>query len=280
MRVVVDQTDFDLSPVAGVHRARRVDDAQAEAGGEARTRVHEGDIPFGECDGHPGADGGPLAGAQFDITDGDQIDTGIAWMRIRGQWNTGIHPGDLYTYSVAAGHGGRDYPGVVKLQRRPRSSALSGATVFDERLSVPWWWWPPALGVVLLVAFEVNLGHPGVPGWLPVALLAPLVACWLLRLGSAHVTLVHSEPGQPLLRVGSARLPIALIGTAEPVAAGAKREALGPHLDPAAYLVHRAWIGPMVRISIEDPRDPTPTWLFSVRKPEEFLAQLATIRPA
>jgi hypothetical protein len=152
--------------------------------------------------------------------------------------------------------------------------------VFDERLSVPWWWWPPALGVVLLVAFEVNLGHPGVPGWLPVALLAPLVAWWLIRLGSARVTVVESDAGARLLRVGPARLPVDLIGTAEPIAPAAKRETLGPALDPAAYLVHRAWVGPMVRISINDPQDPTPYWLFSVRKPEKLLEQLARKGPA
>jgi hypothetical protein len=152
--------------------------------------------------------------------------------------------------------------------------------VFDERLSVPWWWWPPALGVVLLVAFEVSLGHPGVPGWLPVALLAPLVAWWLVRLGAAHVTLVESSTGERHLRVGSARLPVSLIGTAEPVAAAEKREVLGPALDPAAYLVHRAWVGPMVRISVEDSGDPTPYWLFSVRQPEKLLHLLARKGPA
>jgi hypothetical protein len=152
--------------------------------------------------------------------------------------------------------------------------------VFDERLSVPWWWWPPALGVVVLVAFEVNLGHPGVPGWLPVALLAPLVAWWLLRLGSVRVTLTEPHSGERLLRVGSARLPVALIGTAESVAVADKRQVLGPGLDPAAYLVHRPWVGPMVRITVEDPDDPTPYWLFSVRRPAELLDRLATKGPA
>jgi hypothetical protein len=152
--------------------------------------------------------------------------------------------------------------------------------VFDERLSVPWWWWPPALGVVVLVAFEVNLGHPGVPGWLPVALLAPLVAWWLLRLGAAHVTLAESGTGERLLRVGSARLPVSLVGTAELVAAADKRQVLGPAFDPAAYLLHRPWVGPMVRISIEDADDPTPYWLFSVRQPEKLLHQLARKGPA
>lgn len=152
--------------------------------------------------------------------------------------------------------------------------------MFDERLSVPWWWWPPALGVVVLVAFEVNLGHPGVPGWLPIALLTPLVAWWLLRLGAVRVTLTEPGSEERLLRVGSARLPVEFIGRAQAVAPGDKRQTLGPSLDHAAYLVHRPWVGPMVKLSIEDPRDPTPYWLFSVRRPEELLDQLARKGPA
>lgn len=145
---------------------------------------------------------------------------------------------------------------------------------------MPWWWWPPALGVVLLVAFEVNLGHPGVPGWLPVALLTPLVAWWLIRLGSVRVALTESGDGERLLRVGPARLPVKFIGTAEAIEARDKRQVLGPLLDHTAYLVHRPWVGPMIRISVEDPRDPTPYWLFSVRDPEKLLARLARKGPA
>ncbi len=130
------------------------------------------------------------------------------------------------------------------------------------------------------MAFEVNLGHPGVPGWLPIAVLTPLVAWWLVRLGAARVTLVESTGGERLLRVGTARLPVRFVGSAEAVTAADKRLVLGPGLDPAAYLVHRPWVGPMVRLSIEDPDDPTPYWLFSVRRPGKLLDALARKGPA
>lgn len=116
--------------------------------------------------------------------------------------------------------------------------------------------------------------------WLPVVILTPLVAWWLLRLGGHRVTLVESEGGERLLRVGAARLPERFIGTARAVAAADKRQVLGPDLDPMAYLMHRPWVGPIIRISIEDPDDPTPYWLFSVRRPEKLLAQLARKGPA
>ena len=49
---------------------------------------------------------------------------------------------------------------------------------------------------------------------------------------------------------------------------------LGRQLDPAAYVVHRAWIGPMVLLVLDDPDDPTPYWLVSTRHPDRVLAAL------
>ncbi len=160
--------------------------------------------------------------------------------------------------------------------RRPARPAPSGTRGFDERLSVPWWWWLAALGVVLLVAFQVWLGHPGVPVWLPVALVAPLTAWALIRLGSARVTLTDDGHGERTLRVGPARLPVRLVDSAQRIDRPAKQAALGPDLDPAAFVLHRAWIGPMVRVVLADPRDPTPYWLFSSRQASR-LAEL--LRP-
>lgn len=166
----------------------------------------------------------------------------------------------------------------MKLLRRSGDSALSGATAFDERLSVPWWWWVPALFVVALVAFEVNLGHPGVPIWLPVVLAVPLVAWGLVRLGRTRVRVDAARPGaagERSLRVGPATLPVGLAGAARVVEAADKQQALGPDLDPSAFLVHRWWVRRMVRVDVMDPADPTPYWLFSVRDPERLLACLA-----
>ena len=39
-----------------------------------------------------------------------------------------------------------------------------------------------------------------------------------------------------------------------------------------AFLMNRAWIGPLVRLEITDPDDPTPYWVFSVRDAPGLLA--------
>jgi Protein of unknown function (DUF3093) len=142
---------------------------------------------------------------------------------------------------------------------------------FTERLTVPWWWWPLGLGVATLLSAEVHMGYPGVRAWLPYLLIVPLVAAVLILLGRHRIQLAGDE-----LWVGPAHISIRHLGPAEVIGPCAKRRALGPELDPAAFVLHSPWIGAMVRVELIDPRDPTPYWIFSVRRAEELAALLAT----
>ena len=49
---------------------------------------------------------------------------------------------------------------------------------------------------------------------------------------------------------------------------------LGPDLDPAAFVLHTGWVGPVLRVMLTDPADPTPYWVFSVRHAEQLAALL------
>jgi hypothetical protein len=49
---------------------------------------------------------------------------------------------------------------------------------------------------------------------------------------------------------------------------------LGRQLDPAAYVLHRGWVGPMVLVVLDDADDPTPYWLVSSRHPDRVLSAL------
>jgi hypothetical protein len=169
--------------------------------------------------------------------------------------------------------------GQVTVRWRARPPAPSGAVRFDERLSVPWWWWLAALAVVALMVESVRLGHPEVPWEVPAVVLAGLLAVALVRLGRQRVTVSTAADGEVLLQVGSARLPGRFITGAEPVAAPDKQRLLGPELDPGAFVLHRPWIGPAVRVELADPTDPTPYWIFSVRHPEALVECLRTAGP-
>jgi hypothetical protein len=148
------------------------------------------------------------------------------------------------------------------------SESAESPPAYRERLYVTWWAWPLPLAAAVLIAAEIHMGYPGVRSWLPYVLLVPLAVAVLLLAGR---TLIEVDDGE--LRVADARLPLRYVGEVEVVGKDGKRKALGPDLDPAAYLVHRGWIGPVVRVQLTDEDDPTPYWLFSTRQPER-LAEL------
>ncbi|MGH3675583.1 MAG: DUF3093 domain-containing protein [Mycobacterium sp.] len=151
---------------------------------------------------------------------------------------------------------------------------------YRERLWVPWWWWLPGLAVAALIALEVNQGVRAVPNWVPFAVLLPVAAAVLLWFSKTELRVVGGEPGSPAgeteLWVGAAHLPVSVISRSAEVPKSAKSAALGRQLDPAAYVVHRAWVAPMVLMVLDDPDDPTPYWLVSSRHPDRVLSALRT----
>lgn len=147
--------------------------------------------------------------------------------------------------------------------------ATSGTTRFDERLSVPLWWYLPAIGVAVLLGAEVHMGYPGLRSWIGYAVLVPLVVLALLAYGRTRVRVTDHE-----LQAGPSTLALQHVGRIEVVPKEGRQEALGPQLDPAAHLLHRSWIGPVVRIEVTDPEDPTPYWVISVRDPDGFVRAL------
>ena len=76
------------------------------------------------------------------------------------------------------------------------------------------------------------------------------------------------------LWVGDAHLPLEFIGEVTALTAVEKRPALGRDLDPAAFVMHRGWVGPVVLLELTDENDPTPYWLFSARNAERLAAVL------
>lgn len=156
----------------------------------------------------------------------------------------------------------------------PARPPSGGELVFDERLTAPWWWWLPGLGVAVLLAAEVHLGYPGIRSWLPYLLTVPLATAVLARMGRQRVRVSGTE-----LCVGPAHVALGHLGQVAVIPPADKRQALGPGLDPAAFLLHKAWIGPLVRAELIDPQDPTPYWIFSSRRAGELAAVLQAAIP-
>lgn len=146
---------------------------------------------------------------------------------------------------------------------------------YSEQLWVPWWWWPLGFLGNGLMAYEVRLGLRTLPGWLPFAVFFAVTVAALLWLGRIKVQVIENG-GETQLWAGDAHLPATVIARSAEVPRTAKSAALGRQLDPAAYVLHRGWVGPMILVVLDDPDDPTPYWLVSCRNPQRMLAALRT----
>ena len=138
---------------------------------------------------------------------------------------------------------------------------------------MPWWWWPLGWGLAGLIAVEVNMGVPSLPDWLPFAALFVVAAGALLWLGRVEVRVTTGDGGVELW-AGEAHLPVTVMARSADIPHSAKSAALGRQLDPAAFVLHRGWVGPMILLVLDDADDPTPYWLVSSRHPERVLSAL------
>lgn len=135
---------------------------------------------------------------------------------------------------------------------------------------MPAWWYLMAVGVGVLLGAEIHMGYPGVRSWIGYAVLVPLFVGALFWLGRTRVSV-----GDGVLRVADQTLPLSSVGRTDTVDRRDKQQALGPQLDPRAFLMHRGWIGSVVRIEVVDPHDEVPYWIVSTRDPAGLRAALA-----
>ncbi|MBM7367740.1 DUF3093 domain-containing protein [Gordonia hydrophobica] len=156
-------------------------------------------------------------------------------------------------------------------QEAPQSSSSSRSDRYHERLTIPWWWWLASLVVVGLLGYEIQLAAYRQP-WSVVAypVLAILLGWMLFSMGRTPIRV----DADGALHAGKAVLPAEVIARGAVIAASQRSAAMGRQLDPAAYVVHHAWIKTMVLVVLDDPDDPTPYWLLSTRHPAQVLAAL------
>ena len=109
---------------------------------------------------------------------------------------------------------------------------------FDYRIGI-------AVGLILVMSI-----------WAALFFLAPVI-----QVGSSHLT------------VARAKIPRNLLGNIEEIAKDQIFSERGPRLDPAAHKVFQGTVKTAIKITVNDPNDPTPYWIISTRKP----AQLAEV---
>lgn len=152
----------------------------------------------------------------------------------------------------------------------PRPTA-GPEVLYSERQWVPAWWWVAAIAFAALIGAQMG-NNRGI-AWFAIAFLvvAAVIAWFLIHLSSTVVKVERDTDGTRWLVIGEANLPNTVVTRSLAVPKSAKRNALGRQLDPAAYLVHHAWVDQLALFVLDDPEDPTPYWLVSSKNPEELL---------
>lgn len=152
----------------------------------------------------------------------------------------------------------------------PASSATTHAGAYRERLTVPLRWWVQAtmLLATFWLAFVVAL--PWWIAWLATALLTGVTFGGFLMMGAAR-----TEVREGMLYAGGARISLALIGGAEALDKSQTRAIHGVDADARAFLLTRPYLTRAVKVTIDDPADPTPYWLISSRHPKRLAAALS-----
>lgn len=94
--------------------------------------------------------------------------------------------------------------------------------------------------------------------------------CVLLFVYGAPIVAV--ENGR--LSAGRAAIPVSLIGDVDAYEGQEAVLERGQRLHARAFLVIRGGIRGVVRVQVIDPKDPTPYWLISTRRPTEMAAAI------
>jgi len=131
---------------------------------------------------------------------------------------------------------------------------------------VPWWSWPIGLGLAAFAAAEVFLGaYPSI-NWIPYVIFISLTIIGLVQLGRIRISVDPADATEPELRVDDAHIPLAYVTGVDVLDRTTKAELMGPAAAPHVFVVQRPWVRDAIRVTIDDPADPTPYWIISSRR--------------
>ena len=126
-------------------------------------------------------------------------------------------------------------------------------------------WWVFALATPLHFATIVG------------ALTLAVAAAALWHFGNVRVAVVDGGRG-PELVAGRAHVPVALCGHPRTLDADQLRAVMGPEADARSYVMVRPYSRGAVLVPLEDPADPTPSWVVATAFPEALAGALRAAR--
>ena len=140
---------------------------------------------------------------------------------------------------------------------------------YAERLTVPLRWWAQGTMLVASLWLAVLAATPEVVAWSITACALAVMVALLVGYGSPLVSVDRDT-----FRAGRAHIPLDLVGEVTALDADGVRRQAGVDADARAYLLLRPYLKRGVRVDVADPRDPTPYWLVSCRRPDALVSAL------
>ena len=119
-----------------------------------------------------------------------------------------------------------------------------------------------SLVIAIWAAFDNNVAL--------VAFITATIAIVYIAIAMRSTITLDSEE----LRIDRAHIDIKYLGSATVLDSPAMRLLRTRDADPAAYLAIKFWMPKGIKITVVDPRDPTPYWLITSKRGEEIAALL------
>jgi len=119
-----------------------------------------------------------------------------------------------------------------------------------------------SLVIAIWAAFDNNVAL--------VAFIVATIAIVYIAIAMRSTITLDSEE----LRIDRAHIDIKYLGSATVLDSPAMRLLRTRDADPAAYLAIKFWMPKGIKITVVDPRDPTPYWLITSKRGEELAALL------
>lgn len=103
------------------------------------------------------------------------------------------------------------------------------------------------------------------------ALALPIaIAVYVLITGSLLLMAPIVQIKDGVLTAGNSKVPANVLGEVQVLDDAALRRTIGPGADARAYLLVRGFIHKGLRIELIDSEDPTPYWVLTSRRPQQF----------
>ncbi|MCR2811845.1 DUF3093 domain-containing protein [Microbacterium sp. zg.Y1090] len=146
------------------------------------------------------------------------------------------------------------------------------AYAYRERLTPSLWALVSAAVVGPMAALVLTAFNPTV-GLIVGGILAVAVVALMLALSPVI------EVRDGWLYAGKAKIELQFLGDPDVFVGEDARRARGPELDPRSWMLVRPGIDGLVRVPVDDPRDPVPCWVLSSRTPDRLSAIIRAARP-